>query len=53
MSPTDGTLNGTLIYGLRPGIPLYYWVVYQDADGKLSKPSPVFTWTLYDEFGNK
>jgi hypothetical protein len=49
----SGAKNGGLVTGLRPGLPLYYWVVYQDADGKLSKPSPVHEETLVDAFAQK
>jgi len=48
-----GIGNGQLVTGLRPGIKLYYWIVYADADGKLSKPSPVHAEITVDNFQQK
>ncbi|MCX7706002.1 MAG: hypothetical protein N2115_07095, partial [bacterium] len=48
-----GAKNGQQIYGLRPGIKLYYWVVWQDKEGKLSKPSRVHSEILVDMFKEK
>jgi len=50
---TSGLKSGDLVYNLRPGIKLYYWVIYQDAKGSQSKPSPVFEAVLKDEFKEK
>ena len=52
MTPTGAT-SGMLVSGLRPAIKLYYFVVYQDAQGKTSKPSPAFEAVLKDEFKEK
>jgi len=52
MTP-GGAKSGLLVTGLRPAIKLSFWVVYQTADGKMSKPSPVHTEVLVDEFKEK
>jgi hypothetical protein len=49
MTP-DGAQSSVLVPGLRPAIKLYFWVVYQDAQGKMSRPSPVATTTLAEAF---
>lgn len=48
-----GIKNGQLVRGFRPAIKLYYWIVYADKDGKLSKPSPVVEQVLIDAFKEK
>jgi hypothetical protein len=52
MAPA-GIKNGQLIYGLRPGVPLFFWIVWEDKNKKLSKPSPVHAQTLVDNFKEK
>ena len=52
MAPA-GVTSGQLFTGLRPEVKLYYWIVYLDKDGKLSKPSPVVSETLHDTFTAK
>jgi hypothetical protein len=42
-----------LVAGLKPNLPLYFYVTYTDADGKPSKPSPAHQVTLKDEFIQK
>jgi hypothetical protein len=49
----NGLKNGDLVYNLRPGIKLYFWVAYRDAQGRTSKPSPVYEAVLKDEFKEK
>jgi hypothetical protein len=48
-----GIKSGALVYGLRPGVPLYYWIVWSDAKGKMSKPSPVHREVTVDNFKEK
>jgi hypothetical protein len=48
-----GAKSGVLVTGLRPALPLYFWVTYQDAQGKPSKPSAAATVTLVDTFAEK
>jgi hypothetical protein len=48
-----GARSGVLVQGLRPALPLYFWVTYQDAAGKLAKPSQAATATLVDAFKEK
>src|SRR5262249_1150690 len=31
-----GAKSGVLVHGLRPALPFYFWVTYQDAQGKMS-----------------
>mgnify|MGYP007016109817 CR=1 FL=1 len=52
MTP-DGAKNGQHIYGLRPGIKLYYWVIWTDEKGQTSKPSKVHSEILVDMFKEK
>ena len=52
MTPAGAT-NNVLITGLRAGSPLYYWVAYEDGEGKPSKPSPAYEATLVDNFAQK
>jgi hypothetical protein len=47
------TQSGQLIQGLRPEREFYAFVVYTDAQDKLSKPSAPFAFTLKDRFGYK
>jgi hypothetical protein len=52
MTP-GGAKNGVLIAKLRPALRLYFWVTYQDAQGKMAKPSPATSATLVDMFQEK
>src|SRR5262249_25343748 len=52
MTP-GGAKSGGLLYQLRPGLKFYFWVTYQDAQGKTSKPSLVASATLVDTFKEK
>jgi hypothetical protein len=52
MTP-GGAHSGVLVQGLRPALPLYFWVSYTDSMGKAGKPSPVFSATLVDKFTEK
>ncbi|MCM8806239.1 MAG: hypothetical protein NC825_05875 [Candidatus Omnitrophica bacterium] len=52
MTP-DGAKNGQHIYGLRPGIKLYWWIVWSDKQGNISKPSKAHCETLVDMFKEK
>ena len=49
----NGIKPGDLVHGLRPAIPLYYWIVWSDAKGKMSKPSPVHREVTVDNFKEK
>jgi hypothetical protein len=48
-----GIKPGQLIWGLRPGIALYYWITYTDAKNQISKPSPMHKEVLVDLFKEK
>jgi hypothetical protein len=48
-----GLAQGQLVRGLRPGIKLYYWIVYRDTDGNMSLPSPVYEAVTVDNFKEK
>lgn len=48
-----GAKNGGLVRGLRPALPLYFWVTYVDAQGKQSRPSQPIEATLVDTFSQK
>jgi hypothetical protein len=48
-----GAKSGVLVTGLRPALRFYFWVTYQDAQGKTSKPSPSANTTLVDTFQEK
>ena len=48
-----GAKSGGLVYGLRPALKLYFWVTYQDAAGKMSKPSAAREAVLVDTFKEK
>jgi hypothetical protein len=48
-----GAKSGDLVGGLRPALPLTFWVTYQDAQGKPAKPSAPATVTLVDTFTEK
>jgi len=52
MTP-NGAKSGEHIYGLRPGIKLYYWVVWADEKGQISKPSKPYSEILVDMFKEK
>jgi hypothetical protein len=52
MTPA-GAKGGALVQGLRPAVKFYFWVTYQDAQGKMAKPSAPATATLVDEFKEK
>jgi hypothetical protein len=52
MTP-GGAKSGVLVAGLRPALKFYFWVTCQDAQGKMSKPSPPATATLVDMFKEK
>ncbi len=49
----NGIKPGQLVTGFRPGIPLYFWIVWESKDKKLSKPSPVHKEVLVDNFKEK
>jgi hypothetical protein len=48
-----GATNDQLLTGLRPGIPFYFWVVWEDAAGNLSKLSKAQKEVLVDRFKEK
>jgi len=48
-----GIKPGQLVTGLRPGIKLYYWITYVDANDKPSKPSPRHEEVTVDNFKEK
>jgi hypothetical protein len=48
-----GTKDGAVVRGLRPALPLYFWVTYVDAQGRMSRPSAAMTATLEDTFSQK
>lgn len=48
-----GVKPGDLVRGLRPGVELYYWIVWQDAAGAQSPPSPAFKAVTVDNFKEK
>jgi hypothetical protein len=52
MTPA-GAKSGVLVRGLRPALPFHFWVTYEDAQGKPSKPSKPATATLVDTFKEK
>jgi hypothetical protein len=52
LTPT-GLKSGDLVRGLRPGVELYYWIVWQDAAGVQSPPSPAFKAVTVDNFKEK
>ncbi|NQU10540.1 hypothetical protein HQ590_07115, partial [bacterium] len=49
----NGLKSGDLVRGLRPGVPLYYWIVYTDEQGKSSQPSPTHEEVTVDNFKEK
>lgn len=49
----SGIKSGDLVYGLRPGVKLYYWITYTDEKGQMSKPSPVHEEVTVDNFKEK
>jgi hypothetical protein len=52
MTP-GGARSGVRVAGLRPALRLYFWVSYQDASGKDSKPSEPGSVVLVDTFTEK
>jgi hypothetical protein len=48
-----GAKNGAPVRGLRPALPLYFWVTYVDAQGRQSRPSQPMNATLVDTFSQK
>jgi hypothetical protein len=48
-----GIKSGDLVRGLRPGVELYYWIVWQDKAGVKSPPSAVFKAVTVDNFKEK
>jgi hypothetical protein len=48
-----GAKSGVLVTGLRPALTFYFWVTYQDGQGKSSKPSAAASTTLVDTFQEK
>jgi hypothetical protein len=52
MTP-GGARSGVLVQRLRPALKFYFWVAYQDSQGKASKPSPATSATLVDAFKEK
>jgi hypothetical protein len=50
---SKGAVAEPLVNRLRPGMPLYFFVTYTDANDKPSKPSAMATITLKDEFLQK
>lgn len=53
MPLAKGPLTEPLVNRLRPNVPLHFFVTYTAQDGTTSKPSPVATITLKDEFVQK
>jgi hypothetical protein len=52
MTP-GGAKNGMLLGGLRPALKFFFWITYQDAAGKMSKPSEPVSAVLVDTFSEK
>ena len=52
MTP-NGLKQNQLVTGMRPKIKLYFWIVYEDKDKKMSKPSAVHEEVLVDNFKEK
>jgi hypothetical protein len=52
MTPA-GARSGVMVTGLGPALKLYFWVAYQDAAGKTSKPSEPMSAVLVDAFKEK
>ena len=52
MTP-GGVTSGALMYGMRPEVKLYYWVIWEDANGQRSRPSPAHAQVLIDQFKEK
>ncbi len=48
-----GAKNCGLVRGLRPALPLYFWVSYLDPQGRPSRPSEAMSATLVDTFSQK
>jgi hypothetical protein len=53
MSQFDGRQYGAHVSNLKPGMPLYFWVTYEDAQGRSSKPSSALAAVLQDMFKEK
>jgi len=53
MSQFDGRQYGAHVSELKPDMQLYFWITYEDAQGRLSKPSPSFDAVLADMFKEK
>ncbi|MBI4025795.1 MAG: hypothetical protein HY360_12495 [Verrucomicrobia bacterium] len=49
----SGAKSGVLVVGLRAAIKFYFWVTYQDEQGRMSKPSQAHEETLVDLFKEK
>ena len=49
----NGAKSGVLVRGLRAALPFHFWVTYEDAQGRMSKPSKPLTATLVDTFKEK
>jgi hypothetical protein len=52
MTP-GGAKSGERVGGLRPALPFYFWVTYQDASGQHSRPSPAATASLKNTFSQQ
>ena len=48
-----GIKSGDLVTDLCPDVKLYYWITYEDAQGKMSKPSPTHMEITVDNFSLK
>ncbi len=48
-----GAKSGVVVRELRPALKLYFWVTYQDAAGKTSRPSEAVSAVLVDAFKEK
>ncbi len=48
----NGVKSGDLIYGLRPGVKLYYWIIYSNGSNT-SKPSNMLEVVTIDNFKEK
>jgi len=48
-----GATNGALIHGMRPAVKFFYFVIWEDANGQKSLPSPAHEQVLIDQFKEK
>ena len=48
-----GATNGALMHGMRPEIKLFYFVIWEDANGQKSLPSTAHEQVLIDQFKEK